>query len=538
MALYTSIGDILRMRFEAGAITYKIAKRSLPFLGDLRFTPEECFRKGSDYFFTHTLASPELPTRLTPVSEAFKTRNNCYLIIIAKTITNITSEGAESNSRVEQISSCRVASAVIGPCSKTGMALILEIGDKYSLILTLSSGRAKRRRARPKEFGHIPKWVLDAIQDLPHSSTYFKRCLNTFKSKYAKQTTRKIAYEDECDLLIEFAKRLNGGDRRLHLPISDLQVLKRWEERDANPKARDHFFHTFNNLFLGFMILGHLIGNRAGSVPEHYLKRKGVTPELHHWESLWLLTCLFHDPGYVAEHFWATYSFSMGFAGPLGKAPALPEAIVESTKNAWETHFKEARTDLAALFSNVSRVWRPGTSNLASVFDLALRKAYFDGVRCGHSVMSGLFLIAACRNFRAVMHSEHDPELSLAAATIGALGMLFHDPRCRDILSANGVEPIPYEWLPYASVLMFSDAIQDDRRDITTCEFECHGILTGVHIDESSGNVQAVVDLRALPQTWWPYKIEEYEGVMAWINDVSDKKFVIEYESNIGLSQV
>ena len=44
-------------------------------------------------------------------------------------------------------------------------------------------------------------------------------------------------------------------------------------------------------------------------------------------------------------------------------------------------------------------------------------------------------------------------------------------------MSEAQVNPIPFQYLPYASTLMFVDAIQDDRRDVSTSRFRQHGEL-------------------------------------------------------------
>ena len=56
------------------------------------------------------------------------------------------------------------------------------------------------------------------------------------------------------------AGEISEGDRRLFFPVHRLQALQAFERSRANTRSRDHFFHTFNDLFLGLLVLGDLTG--------------------------------------------------------------------------------------------------------------------------------------------------------------------------------------------------------------------------------------------------------------------------------------
>jgi len=94
---------------------------------------------------------------------------------------------------------------------------------------------------------------------------------------------------------------------------------------------------------------------------------------------------------------------------------------------------------------------------------------------------------------------------------------------------------VSFEQLPYASTLMFVDALQDDRRDIGRNVFRKHEILNSLQINTRCQKVNATVCLRELPVQNWPYRIAEYDSVTRWINKASDTTFKIDYLSRIGL---
>jgi len=96
-------------------------------------------------------------------------------------------------------------------------------------------------------------------------------------------------------------------------------------------------------------------------------------------------------------------------------------------------------------------------------------------------------------------------------------------------MSGAQVNPIPFQYLPYAATLTFVDAIQDDRRDVSRSRFRQHGVLDSLQVDQANGLVNARVMLSNVPIRFWPNKIAEYHSVMNWINPGSVIKFVIEY---------
>lgn len=302
--------------------------------------------------------------------------------------------------------------------------------------------------------------------------------------------------------------------------------------------ARDHFFHTFNNLFLGFHILGKLFGGRKIiSEVDRFIHNGAAAPKLNPWEILWFLTCLFHDPGYTAEKVWANFRFAFGVTPDSGDDEEIPEQMKKQIRNQWDSQYAKPRKDLHNLYNRSVRKWRPPTlpHKSADVFDKAIQKAYFDGKQPSHSLISGLKLINACRTQKVPTVAAYSPDTALTACVIAALCMMFHDPKCRSALQAAGIPPIAFESLPYASVLMYVDSLQDDRRDISVSRFAKHGVLTSTDISQEHRRVNAQVCLREVPVKGWPGRIAEYESVMAWINKSSETRFTIDYRSRAKL---
>ena len=95
-------------------------------------------------------------------------------------------------------------------------------------------------------------------------------------------------------------------------------------------------------------------------------------------------------------------------------------------------------------------------------------------------------------------------------------------------LEAHQVAPIPFEQLPYASLLIFVDALQDDRRDISKGTWPLHGVLNALEVRQNGALIRARVCLREMPLRYWPGKLVEYDSALRWLNSSTNTTFEIE----------
>jgi hypothetical protein len=286
------------------------------------------------------------------------------------------------------------------------------------------------------------------------------------------------------------------------------------------------------------LILGELFINRGSTkAPDRYIRQSATASKLLPWEVIWSLTCLFHDPGYLSEKIWATIFFACGIPNQLPSDQPLPEQLKEQLNDAWDVVHKQTAEDIVSLYQRLTKEseWTPPRFDDpdATSFHGALRQTYFDGVRVGHSLQSGIYLINYCVNDETPPAPGYDKQIALTACEIAALSMMFHDQHCRNVMRTSQVQPLSFEQLPYSSVLMFVDALQDDRRDITKNQFNEHGVLEGLNVYTEGDHqvVSARVCLQELPIESWPGRIEEYEDVTRWINTKSKTRFAIDYQS-------
>jgi hypothetical protein len=510
-----------------------IAKKQVPSL--LKWAPDTCIRRGKDNLLVHVLVSGEFPVYLEgPIAQLRRQRfKRTHVLLLAR---DVVAEAGDDSQRAP-IPAPIVALKVADRALALGCALAVESDEKVYPVFPENYQSSPPDECED-ETGHIPKWLHGALADTTAFSPYLNRAFKAFAKKYSRATRGlEIANESEVQLVTDFANRVARGDKRLYFPVRQLLVLLEFETAKAS-RARDHFFHTFNNLFLGFHILGQLYGDDHSIADIDGFIANGNPAKLRPWESLWFLTCMFHDPAYIAEKFWGTFRFSYGVQqDELSEDEDLPDTVKQKIRDMWDTKFAGARQDLSSLYRRAAKKWTPPSQRKSQpdAFDNALQRAYFDGRNTSHSLVSGLRLISLCQSQNVPRAEEYDPKVALIACEIAALGMMFHDQRCRAVLTAGGVAPIAFEHLPFASLLMFVDSLQDDRRDISKSRFRERGVLTGVKAAVEGGVVEAVVCLREVAVKRWAPMIAEYESVMSWINARSQIKFRIDYKSEAGL---
>jgi len=504
----------------------------------LQWQPSLCIERGEETILVHILVSQDFPAYLESAIEGLRKggfENVCVLILARDVMLEATEDAPQT-----PLPAPYAASEVAEKAMSLGCALAFEADRSVHLVFDGKYTPPRGCRQSGKETGHIAKWLYEDLAECADFSPGLQRLLKRFGTDYERSTRKEsITHDREAKLLLDFAKNFAKLDKRFFMPVEQLDTLRQFEMSRAT-RARDHFFHTFNNLFLGLHILGKLIsGRKIVAEIDRSIRSEAEESGLNPWEVLWFLTCLFHDPGYTAEKFWANFRFAFGVEADAGNDPEIPDQVKERIIDLWESKYAAPRQDLHDLYNHTVRKWAPPTiaNKGADVFDEAVRKAYFDGREVSHSLISGLRLINSCRAQKVPRAKKYNSETALAACVIAALSMMFHDPRCRGALKRAGIPPIAFESLPYASVLMFVDCLQDDRRDISVSRFKRHGILASIKISSEDRTVKARVCLPEVPNRikGWPGRIAEYESVMGWINAKSETKFTIDYRTKAKL---
>lgn len=502
---------------------------------DLKWQPSLCIMRGEETILVHILASPDFPPYLERVIENLRAGGFLrvsVLILARDLILEATEESPPAH-----LPAPYAASAVAEKALSLGCALAFEAERSVHLVFDNSYVVPQPCAETIEETGHVPKWLYQELATSQDFSPGLRTLLRRFAARYERATRKdSIANDREAQLLLDLARGFAKLDKRFFLPIEQIETLRHFEASRAS-RARDHFFHTFNNLLLGFHILGRLANGRRVIAEVDRSIEKPAKAKVNPWEVLWFLTCMFHDPGYIAENFWANVRFAFGVVDDAGEEQEIPNQVKEQIRDLWDSQYAAPRQALHDLYNRKVRKWIPPTidKKSADLFDSAVRQAYFDGRKTSHSLISGLRLINSCRSQNVPRVRTFNPDTALTACVIAALCMMFHDPRCRRALQRAGIPPIAFESLPYACVLMYVDSLQDDRRDISVSRFSQHGVLACVTVSAPDRKVCAQVCLPEVPVKGWPGRIAEYESVMRWINAYSDTRFTIDYRSRANL---
>jgi hypothetical protein len=503
---------------------------------DFKWQPSLCIARGDETILVHILASPDFPPYLERAIKKLRDDGfqNVYVLVLARDLMLEATEEVPPT----RCPAPYAASAVAEKAMSLGCALAFEAARSVHLVFDGSYSAPHSCRQTGKETGHVPKWLYRGLAASADFSPNLQRLLQRFATDYDRATRKEsITNDREAKLLLDFARSFAKVDKRFFLPVEQLETLRQFEMSRAT-RARDHFFHTFNNLLLGFHVLGQLFsGRKVIAEVDRSIQNDTKASGLNPWEVLWFLTCMFHDPGYTAEKFWANFRFAFGIEADASSDAEIPDQVKEQIRDLWDSKYAAPRQDLHDLYNRTVRKWVPPTiaKKGADVFDEAVRKAYFDGRIASHSLISGLRLINSCRAQTVPRAKRFSSETALTACVIAALCMMFHDPRCRGALQDSGITPIAFESLPYACILMYVDCLQDDRRDISISRFNEHGVLASIDISSQRRTVKAQVCLPEVPIKGWPGRIAEYESVMEWINTKSETKFTIDYRSSAKL---
>jgi hypothetical protein len=358
---------------------------------DFGWQPSMCVTRGDETILVHILASSEIPPYLENAIKKLRKDNyeNVYVLVVAR---DLTLEAPEDGPPT-RLTAPYAASAVAEKAMGLGCALAFEAEKSVQLVFDGLYQAPPKCAEIGKETGHIPKWLYSGLAARSDFSPGLQKLLKRFAADYDRATRKQsITNDREATLLLDFARSFAKMDKRFFLPVEHLETLRQFEMSGAT-RARDHFFHTFNNLLLGFHVLGRLFsGEKVIAEPDKFIQIKSKGTKLNPWEVLWFLTCMCHDPAYMAENFWASFRFNFGIGAGAGNDAEIPEQVKEQIRDVWDSQFAGPRQDLHDLYNRTVRKWVPPTIKKkgADLFDDALKKAYFDGRVASHSLISGL----------------------------------------------------------------------------------------------------------------------------------------------------
>ncbi len=501
---------------------------------------DHCLEADGRLYLIFEVETLQIPERIKDAAQLARKSKRTDVIILARdkpAAKPPNPDGEDSDSPTPQVRAKDIGKSIAEECLKpeNAFGLFAEGAGKLHLVFPPKFTPPVPLGPTQMEAGHIPSWLRARVVGCEGLSPTLARCLTDFNTQYENAIRKdKMRYQHEAHLLRNLAEAIADLVPRFHLPLDLLEEFRNWE-RSGVAKKRDHFFHTFNNFFAGLLVLGPLCRGRQDTlVPETYIRDTNRRPNLRPWEVLWPLVSLLHDPGYMTEQIASMFDYALGVRDGAIAITEISPADKERIRNLWKTQFADARRQLVHIFDVVSGHWDlTGASNgLTTSFETAMAEAYFDGTKCGHSLLSGLRVITECYNAEAVSQQNgFNQQATRKAGLIAALSMMFHDLHTREVFAEHKIPPISFELLPYAATLMFVDALQEDRRNIKDWQFPQACIFNDLQINPNPAAVHAIVDLHQIPIKYWPGKILEFESCLNWVNGASTTRFSIDYRT-------
>lgn len=272
---------------------------------------------------------------------------------------------------------------------------------------------------------------------------------------------------------------------------------------------RDHFFHSFQNLFFGLFALE--------SLPDEFTRFR--TRAKLEWAIspffTWCLAALWHDVGYGVAQLEEVHESLLG--------PDIAEATAETGRIAF-LKTPTAKQGMIGICTLLARLLAPEKAKTGwmtpkkwptrSPKVQAVRNAFENSVMDrGHGAPSALHLYVDF--MPAVFRLAQDKQDMLTQIVLMASASLpLHDNNFRDHLRTfYGDFSIQSAVLPFAALLSYVDSIQDDRRDLGGIKGEVN-FLRKILV-EPPATVKADVDKLSLSTESMLWKAVEARDVFA-----------------------
>jgi len=361
-------------------------------------------------------------------------------------------------------------------------------------------------RSQKTQQVRMPRFVL---RELSRSAVFPQPLRRAVRQAYRAHArlTKKNNDEAEQDLLRAFGQTVMRamGFRSGALRAAD--VLRRIEIAHWNGN-RDHFFHSFQNYFIGLIAVSQLV---------QVFEDCQVITDLN-WRvdphSVWFLTALYHDVGYATQRFQDITADIWGMGDSGGVVSYTISQFLADPKT--QLALREISSLIYRLLClrQPASTWTPPTlSTRRSPEEHCVENALADTVGEGHGPASALLLH---RDLMPLINRMGVAKRDLLRQTVwmACCSMPFHDWRFRRALRLRlGSCQVPTNAMPYAATLAFVDSIQEDCRDLS-------GIKTGIRfleklVVDAGPRVSARVNMKALGEEDVLWKIVEARDVLA-----------------------
>jgi len=308
---------------------------------------------------------------------------------------------------------------------------------------------------------------------LPNILKYLADCKNlkgeigNLIRRFSKRYIEKKPEEDnENEMIKKFLKQILTCDERFKLDADPINFMAEIEKITTNPedRIRDHYFHAFNTMMLGFMII-----DKSYERFDNLAKKYGDDIIL---EFIWILTSLYHDIGYPA--LLQQYLICQTYGLERENNPTLIDGCVKEVRqgcwNSSEYCFivKVLNHLFDHITNNKGEKWifdgfpHPAHS---TKFKNNMKTSFIE--EGAHGTAGALRLALLTIKQIKEIKGNKDREFIYRHIMLASISILFHDLKVRDCFRKNSIENIRAEDFPFSILLTYVDVLQDDRRDRT-----------------------------------------------------------------------
>jgi len=308
---------------------------------------------------------------------------------------------------------------------------------------------------------------------LPNILKYLADCKNLkgkigdLIRKFSKRYLEKKPEGDkENEMIKKFMERILTCDERFKLDSEPINFMSEIEKIATNPEdqIRDHYFHAFNTMMLGFMII-----DKFYERFDALAKKIGDDIIL---EFIWILTSLYHDIGYPVPLQQFLICQTYGLERESNSA-LINGCMKQNRQDVWNSQYYcliiEVLNNLFGhITNNKGEKWVfDGFPHLgkSTKFKNSMKTSFIE--EGAHGTAGALRLaLLTIKQIRGI-EGNKDREFIYRHIMLASISILFHDLKVRNCFRKNSIKNIRAEDFPFSILLTYVDILQDDRRDLT-----------------------------------------------------------------------
>jgi len=308
---------------------------------------------------------------------------------------------------------------------------------------------------------------------LPNILKYLADCKNlqgeigNLIRRFSKRYIEKKPEEDnENEMIKKFMEQILTCDERFKLDTDPINFMAEIEKIATNPedRIRDHYFHAFNTMMLGFMII-----DKSYERFDALAKKYGDDIIL---EFIWVLTSLYHDIGYpvLLQQFLICQTY--GLEGENNSA-LIGGCVKQNRQEFWNS------SEYCFIVKVLNHLFDHITNNKGEkwIFDGFPHPAYSTKFKNNmktsfieegaHGTAGALRLaLLTIKQIRGIKENKNR-EFIYRHIMLASISILFHDLKVRNCFRKSSIKHIRAEDFPLSILLTYVDILQDDRRDQT-----------------------------------------------------------------------